>query len=1373
MLNYGSIRDLYKNTDRINSQHQVIAEWNMNKYIPIKQYGTYRGFPGSVPPAPLISIVPSTYNENDTQILSGQNYFIYSDGTTKADPSHEFFSDLASVFKPNRPDPGIILLQYNKGLVTTDATNLKIAKIATNNPRYYPVTKNRPYDYFNSAKVLDVLPQTTLYEFFFDPYQGAGRGISDPKTGKIAHTNPFVVYKSDVKTNKIVIKVQTHLAVPQKFAVDILIGTNWTTIYSSIDSADFSTGILNLYYNGTGWTKTINRVTDLNQLDLVSPTQLINIRGLRLKVEKMTIVNDQKSPASLELIEISPRLEIDVTEYVETFNFSSSLGDSTSFGLPVGSIVSGNGSLILSNEDNKFILSSTLGKSKMLNQDVKFSFYQKVYVPNDDNTYTIPMKILYSNEWSVQQDFSVQVALEDGMKYLRQTMAPDILFSSNVPLSVLILILLDNIGVTGLEFKKSSDANKYDKEDTRIKNFFCKKEQTVAEVLEQIAIATQCSMFYDASGKLNVLTKERLSENAAIAQSTGPGDSIQKTDFWFVGDEDYSVIDDPEYSYINGYNSNIISIEESKINPITDGDITYHNYGPRKTPLSQTINPNQKKTLDKLNIDQIPMAGLAFSNYGYSLTPLWEPAQDDSSVLGVANVNQTITDNRLKDIFTDEYTALDEDNLIRKLYVLANDPSEFPTEEARSSARRSLIIYLDTNEGITIDPFEGIILVDSEYIKYRGKLYYVASTKVDIKGYRIVFTHDEFNQLVANIPKGDSISFRGLVVNVRTKMVTSSNNEYIYQVVDDGRGYFKSGVAIHWAFSEDSDAVQESQRFKLMLGGIKSENDKVPGNLTATTKFNFLDKIRYKSGKKMLGTIPKEDLTSYLGLLHISGPNSSKEEENILLSILDAKKSQSVPEKLKKINNQVDDDVPGNFDDYVYLEGEKNIYGQKITLPFSPNAVSVRMRLYSPRRTIRNGQDIMSTNSSIAGVGFGLNDNNEGYFLEVESWGAGKDFEGGIEAMENNLRFYKVSLKTQDNGKTKYQPKLLLKTSVGGYTTLDTSLQIIKADNIDQDPVFDLDIQIEKYANGIVYSIFYGDTKIGDYTEPIGEAIGVNSNDIFVFVRNDSQALIEYIMAAARPVRNVITNKNKKEYFNSYKYFNRQLEKGIIPVNKSFIFKDDEIQFYFNDFARLAREVKEYDIRFTAPAYASALIDISKINPQYFVKKYEATSFGAKLVLVNSSSGPILLGEDSKLPIFITGIAVQEINTGTVSMIDYYDLIQDDKKRITEREKNIAIYGNQSFSLDSQFIQSIYHARGLMKWISKHCNRQRTKLSLEVFSNPLIELGDKVRVFDKSRGYYQDNPSFGSRTFVVSTITHNVSNGGPSMTIDLIEVGES
>jgi len=1393
MLNHGPLRDIFKQADKIDSEHLILAEWNMNKYYSIDKYGLY------VTTTPKATI----YDPDDARIMDGYNYLIFEDGTTQLPESHEFFSDLASCFQPNRPDPGIVLLQkYQSMLITPNSSNIKRDNINAVFPRFYPASPTRQYDYFNSSKNLIAEPilDVNLYAWFNNSWFFYGgeienlpapieewtvradglyvhkdstatiprriryRGVSNANTGNIEHVNPFVVYQNEFPCNKITIKVQNHAAIPDKFDIEVLLNVSgsltWTTAYSNnlSSSADFTTGIFNIYYDNGSWSKAAPGtppdqyvLNDFSQLLMPNPTEFKRIQGIRMNVQKLSIVPNPDPTAqsqynsrqgSLELIEMSPRLLADVTSYTENFSLNSDIGDVTSTGLPVGSLVSGNGQIALNNEDEQFLFSSILNELEMLTIDTEFRFYQ--LLKNNNQKFAIPLKTMYSTDWAIQEDYSVQVSLEDSMKFLREKNAPDLLFQneSGTYLSIIILFLLDNIGITGLEFKRKETGASSLSQDPRIRSFFCKKEQTVAEVLEQLAIATQCAIYYDAANKLNVLTKERLTSSETSEPSTP---FVSGTDFWMVMDENYSLGNSnvSEYPFVSSYNANVISFTEDNINPITNGEINYRVYGPPKVPRIDELPENK---LNELTED-FPPTQLSFSNYGYATTLLWEPEGNDS-VLGAANVNENIRARRLKNVLTTTYLARDENAATIQAYEEIKD---------NRAKLQSLIIYLDRNEGFSIAPFEGYILVDSEYIKFRGKLFEINGKR------RIIFSEEELKQAIINIPKGGSISLIGLVIDIKFNIVGKQGGRYLYQVVGDGRGKFGSTAAPHFAFNENNSGISPDRRFKFAFGD--DQKTLPPGDLKVDVKYNFLDRVSFRGAKReILGRMPRDSLQAYLGFLRLVGPESPASERNIIESLYSASVRPEVARELRAINRATDRKVPGTFDEYVYLDGERRVYGQKINLSFTPNRVSTRMRLFSPRKKLKNNNSIMQTNSSIAGIGFGLNAKNEGYFIEVESVGSGKDLVEK-EAVNNNLRFYRVTI----NKEGKYQPDLLFAAPVGAYTVSNTDVQVIKNENT-ADPVFEIEVKILKYGEeGIQYKVYYGNNLVGTYLEPFSNISGnVDSNTIFMFVRNDSQAIYEYIAAAARPKG----SPRDEAYFLASDELDQRIRSGLIPVNAQFLFTSPDIKYYFNDFARLAREVKVYKPRFQVPAFSSILIDVSRVNPQYYVRKYQPSAFGAEIIVGNSSSGPIILSREYSLPLFITGIALEELSSGVVTVEDAFDRIEEQKRRIFDRDRNKAIYGDQTFNIDSQYIQSLPQARSLMRWILQVCNRQRLRFNMEIFPNPLLELGDKVKIYDKNRGYNQDNPVFGERTFAISSISYTVQSSGPQMNVELIEVGE-
>lgn len=1331
MLDYGQVRTVLKNVDKLDAKNTIIAEWNMNKYQKIDAYGVY------------VSQAPhnSSYVSDDPNIIIGQNYIIYADNSSSPSPEQEYLSEVSSIFRPNQPDPGIILMQKHKDtLMVKNSNTLKINNVNPSNPRYYPFTEFRKYDYFNSAKSM----KKKSGEIF--------NGISNPLTGAIVGASPFVVYEDNnvFPCNKITIKVQNHLSVPKKFSIEVLIGTTWTPAYTVNQSsaADFTDGILNIYYTGSGWAKVANNtlispylVTNLEELSSNTPTQLLNIRGVRLSVYEMSplSVNGVLYPAGLEILELSPRLEADISEYTEAFNFNSTLSDSTSFGLPVGAVVSSAGNIILSNENNQFLFSSKLSSLKMLSPDVKMSFFQEVDTSPTTSTF-IPLKTLYATQWSVQEDYSVSVSLEDGFKFLRETQAFDILVRSSIgiKLSSAIMFLLDNSGLNGFNFVKSS--NTVLGEDTIIRNFFCRREQTVAEVLQELAIATQCSMYFNAQDKLTILTKERLSKKVSQQEST---QNTEGTDFWMIFDEDYSLNGGSvsEYSYIQGYNANVVSYNEEKINPITDGDITYHIYGPRKQPGLDSITENNLK---KIIEDTVFPSSLAYANFQYNTQIVWQPGQDNDAALGAANLIKDLPETRLKDIFTGTYSAVNEDSAVRLIYNSA-------TEQQKSN----LIIYVDKNEGLYFGPYKGYVFIDNESIRYNGKLFHVNGVPI------LIFNDEEFNQKIRDLPKGSSISFIGLIIDIEFENIGENGSQYNYKVINDGRAKFGSSAAYHYAFVVGGNTgIEDSKKYSIQLGG-----QQLAQKPSTVIEYNFLERGKYKAVYKALkesNLLGKFESKSYLGFLKLQGIRDTFEYDKIDK----AKDANQLFKQLKEINQQTDKLIDGNFDPYVYLNSESKIYAQRIDLPvvdnqpFIPNIVSTRMRLYSPRRSGKNEYRIAETLSSIAGIGININpDTGEGYYLEVEGAGSGKENIAN-KAYKNNLRFYKVF----KNSSGKYEPFLIFSNAVAAFQVSNIDVQVVKPDS-SADPVFELTVIIKKQKdNSLKFIVRYGDTKVGSCVDnnPI------NGNSISLFVRGDSQAIYEYISAGVREIK-----MSEESFIKRFNTVDEKIKTGIIPLSQQFLYKNSMIKYYYNDFAKLVREIKDYDIRFSFPTFASALIDVSSINNDYMIKSYRPTAFGAKLVVANTAAGPVIMTPDSKLPLYITGVVLEELSTGSVKMDDVYDKIDEKRKKIISQEINKSIYGNQTFSLDSQYIQSLNQSRNLMQWITKNCSRQRLKLSMEIFPNPILELGDKVKVYDKTRGYNEDNDLFGEKTFTVSSISYSVSNSGPSMLVDLIEVGAS
>ena len=388
-----SVDLLFDTEASLKSSNIVIAEFNMNSYYEIAKLGCYTGGPGSVPTNYTSSGWDNGNDKNSFGSDDVGNIYTDNDDRLKVSPLRE-------CFKPNRPDAGLIhAIAINgykgstPGRIISDSNYTKQANFSNSETRLYPVSSDSSFKYWNSYRSLN----------------NKNVGLST-STLAIANANPFVVYSNSFKANKITIKTQKDKGYPNKFKIQYLnTSNNWVTAIdrsSSINTAGVD-GKIEISYDGTSWYL-INSSNTQSYLDQFSEntTQAVTMKGVRLLIYGMS-----RQYIPLELIEISPRLVVNMTNHVMSFSLNSSIGDSQ-YGLPLGSIVSSTGNVNLSNETRIFdkmnpdsIFTYVKDSSTenyeletMLRANVKFVFYQILI--DGLNEYAVPIKTMYSTQWS-------------------------------------------------------------------------------------------------------------------------------------------------------------------------------------------------------------------------------------------------------------------------------------------------------------------------------------------------------------------------------------------------------------------------------------------------------------------------------------------------------------------------------------------------------------------------------------------------------------------------------------------------------------------------------------------------------------------------------------------------------------------------------------------------------------------------------------------------------------------------------------------------------------------------------------------------------------------------------------------------------------
>lgn len=240
-----------------------------------------------------------------------------------------------------------------------------------------------------------------------------------------------------------------------------------------------------------------------------------------------------------------------------------------------------------------------------------------------------------------------------------------------------------------------------------------------------------------------------------------------------------------------------------------------------------------------------------------------------------------------------------------------------------------------------------------------------------------------------------------------------------------------------------------------------------------------------------------------------------------------------------------------------------------------------------------------------------------------------------------------------------------------------------------------------------------------------------------MFIRGKTSMDFEYIYAVARDVRELpddasVLNRVQGAYVGEswqkeWVYNTRTKRRWVKRKGKKKKFRKNvkyrkNLQF-MDEFGPYVHEVREFDIKFDpAPVRQSRLYmtnDWSVVCPEY-----RADSFGAYFVLANASrANAVVQGEDS-LSFAAAGATVNQqlLVYGRALVIGEQEEVE------VRNEKQIRARGEIVAEIDSDWIQSEKAAQAVADWIAEHWANGADELQVEVFGNPLFEVGDVVAV---------------------------------------------
>jgi hypothetical protein len=1095
-----------------------------------------------------------------------------------------------------------------------------------------------------------------------------------------------------------------------------------------------------------GWyvqDETVDRLTNF-VTDATSPNVFIKsldgkeqyrefeyISGIRIVVDSMSTKD-----STFDLIEISPRLVMNISDKTLDYSINKSASDLGLSGLPVGQLIASNGNINIFDYDQAFNENNSSSIiAKYINRHVQFKFYE-VIVDVAGWDYWVPMKTLYSDSFPKQDLMgkTVALSLRDMYWYLESTTAPQILMTE-VSVSSAVSLLLDHIGFSNYTFKRVAN-----EKEIIIPYFFIGPDKSVAEVLQELAVSTQTAMFFDEYNNFVMMSKDYIM----------PTKEQRPTTFELKGTNDLVQEREVKNKTVNPAKlANVISVSVQPNNVYNDGVINY------------TTRHIQR------SIGSLRQASLLDDERYYTYKPalLWE-------VSGTENTK-----------------SINNEVGTQSAYVLSAIPLNSNLSADVPTVKNNVVINNTFSLGEAaywITRYNGYFYSQGEIIKYDAVQYNVTGF-----GNVWITSTEDYQNYFSKLPFNGKIYPTGLVrIYSEPKYFEQSGIVKLQngEVVKHGRGQFGTTVVAHSAGISDYWKSDNNVKGCYMSSEHIFQKKELPlsttvasaGKLTDSgVSSDALSRTSSRTGiiKNFMSTVNVGEITTNTqqvpgslqsSALSITGPNFNTKEK------------------------------PINFISYVHksLQGKKyKHFGTRLRIVGSIESNQDRGQTSNGSSTyyVVNGS---TPNKSIniaggsAGIAVMLNPTtNVGYYFEIAALGLG-DLSKTERQSVSNVFFYKIK---SDNGKA---IPVGLWDGLAKITVDDGRFTGQSRMFAEENPtVYDLAVEYEDIGSTRRFFLYINGNLVKTIDDK--EPLPVYS-DMALFARGSTRAMFENVYALCNnysqnssfslgaPVNSVFGDNeiDANESFRKYAISGLIQNTYLSGIGSS---EPPRYDIYFEEFGSIMREAAAFNFKYDKayPALTAKISPTFNKIKGYVVSGFRAGSYGAEFLIFNATDTALSLDETSGNYLRIQGITFTQQSDNNLTVDEYFnknslesnpqfvaDKLISNPFKFKQDYQDIKLsrmtYGKKDFALDAKYIQSQDEASSLMKWMIEKTTKPRKSIGVKIFSIPTIQLGDIVSLDYQENGVSMaSNPS--SR-FVVYNIEFSRSLDGPDMTVFLSEV---
>lgn len=1072
-------------------------------------------------------------------------------------------------------------------------------------------------------------------------------------------------------------------------------------------------------------------------------TEYQYVGGLRIVAETMN-----KFEATFDLIELSPRLAVDLTDKTTGFKINKSASDLGVSGLPVSQLLASTGSLELFDYDQAFLSSNHNSIiSKFLQQRVQFKFYEVIKNVGESD-YSVPLKTLYSESFPETRsaDRSVAIDMRDLFYYLEQTIAPQLL-AQDVSLSYAISMLLDSIGFSNYTVLSTEDES-----ELEIPFFFVAPDISVAQVLNDLAISSQAAMFFDEYNNLVVMSKNYML----------PADNERDTDIVLYGTADFERNSVVKNSTTSPKLSNIQSIASKDKEIYNDGAISYtsryiqRSYG----SIKQAALLDREKT------------------WSYKPVLLWEVAP------------------------TDQTKPINSEVAAQSSYVLGAVPlnSSLPAKAPTVLNGQVVDNVIDFGDGVYwVTRYNGYFYANGEIIKYDAVQFSIPGLSAVSQDRRVsddlvwITSSEEYARYFAQLPFNGKMYPTGLVrIFAEPNYQDIDGKTFLREglVAKHGRSQFGTKLVDHPAgLSEYWESDNHVRGCKMDFIYLSDEEVTLPSLEVGPAGVN---------NARAKDTSRKGVIKNFLASETISESNGQKPYPATVQSSALVFNGSSFAGR----------ENPLDHVSYVYkeLDGKFTHYGTRMRIigkvedsPIRGQSPAGSFTYYTTSESRSDQQSAIAGASG--GIAVSLNpETNVGYYFEILAL-TDDNLEQYTNAVVKNILFYKIMKDVDDDGTYNAIPVPLF-SGIGDILVDDGRfVGQSRLSSTETTTVYDLAVESVNTAGGKRFFLYINGVNIAvvDDSDPLPDY-----NNMALFVRGSSECMFENVYALANnysqnAVFNLSIEKTSPPIADAFgvgelsanNSFQKYAMSGLIQSSYLSGIGPSEppkYNIYFEEFGTIMREAAYFNVRYDKafPAlYAKMSPTFNKVKG-YTVSNFFAGAYGAEFMIFNATDTALNLDSTSGNYLRIQGVTFTQQSTNELTVDDYFNNKSDPalislnadnsllspnkaKKDYFNIKQSRLETGTKAFSLAPAYIQSEDSAQELMAWMVNKIMKPSRSVGLEVFSMPIIQLGDIVEIDYKNKeGIDEIAPSY-SR-FVVYNIEYERGGDGPSMKLYLSEV---